>query len=242
MSNKDELSIKMDNEDRSYTLNQKETSILLGRIVRETEVDYITFEGNKYYQHHTGWYGYGKPKSGIECDGDDSHDYEYLEYMERNPPLYINEEEALEHMTINVLPEIVEKVMQEKDCDDWMALREIILEHEEIILPTNVVARNGSGPNNDHRGSDHMDIVVPMCQYVYIRKGIFNIMEVASTLAKLKSHHFDNNYEGLWDCYICNEQKYPFFQSEWDLEELKYVEDIIGKNYWKMNIFGYHGS
>jgi hypothetical protein len=54
---------------------------------------------------------------------------------------------------------------------------------------------NPHGINDDHRGSDHMNIALPFNDSVFVKPGVYTLHALTQQLITLRSHKFENWYE-----------------------------------------------
>lgn len=227
--------LELKSEPKTYVFTAEETRLLFSGILYALQVKSVTYKDEEYFQHETSW-SHGEFVISPGCEGYEKHDKAYKQHLRlvnqkkvHPDNVTINIKEGLEQDVLDCYNPHLREYTLDTDNPPWEKSSYYILmkkmeQYEKFTLPVKIVVINPMGPNHDHRGSDHMDIIVPMKQMVEIEPETYDfttlVYTIARQLALLKSHHYDNNYEGLWFCEL-----------------------LKGKNdFWALRVEGDHGS
>jgi hypothetical protein len=107
-----------------------------------------------------------------------------------------------------------------------------------VYLPHAIRLVNTEGVNEDHRGSNHMNIELDWYEEYVIPAGIHSVYNIVQSCFRIKGNKFENHYEMF--CRIIDVDDFDVEDSE-DIEELSRVIDFEDSE-WTVTPVIDHGS
>jgi hypothetical protein len=107
-----------------------------------------------------------------------------------------------------------------------------------VYLPHAIRLVNTEGVNEDHRGSNHLNIELDWYEEYVIPAGIHSVYDIVQSCFRIKGNKFENHYEFF--CRIVDVEEFNSESSE-DMEELSRVVDFEDSE-WTVTPVIDHGS
>jgi hypothetical protein len=157
-----------------------------------TSFHHIKFNGLHYYETGNMWESYNIKKRPPYDPDTECNEYRRCK---RKPTIYATINDRIKYILKFDYSE--KNILSKKDKKYNELVLQILpykLKNVLLIGFDKLIIKNGCGPNNDHRGSDHCNVFLPMHNKVNIKK-YGTLYNLAIAYYKLKSHKWDNHYE-----------------------------------------------
>lgn len=175
-------------------INKKNAYALFKYIDMTTRFDHVVYKGLPYFERENTW-----QNSDVDERPDHDPDVSCSGYNSCEATNDLIYPKNIKHIEF-----VINHDMDEEDLDteqfsksELRIVNKIIGKDPKKILLSGynkLIISNVSGPNNDHRGSDHCKIVIPY-QNKTIDKEPITLYDLMIRYYLIKSHHWDKNYE-----------------------------------------------